>query len=132
MKCPGLHCDGCRDGGGPAAVAVLVVLAVLGAAIYHVRRGIETAIEITGLTLLSLAGLVLLTGGVCATVRIRARVLEARARRTIPARAQVIQLGEPPIVTGHAIEAPRQRTDRWPLAGDWQEINPSTDRRHPS
>ena len=133
MKCPGLHCDGCRDGGGPAAVAVLVVLAVIGAAIYHVRRGIETAIEITGLTLLSMAGLALAVMAVYATVRIRARVLEARARRTIPARAQVIRLGEPPIVTGpatgQAIEAPRQRTDGWPLAGDWQEINPSTDRR---
>jgi hypothetical protein len=133
MKCPGLRCDGCGDRGSGALVAVLVVLAVIGAAIYHVRRGIETAIEITGLTLLSMAGLALITGGVYAAVRIRAHVLEARTRRTIPARAQVIRLREPPIVTGpatgHAIEAPRQRTDGWPLAGDWQEINPSTDRR---
>ena len=132
-KCSGLHCDGCGGGGGPAAVAVLIVLAVVGAGIYHVRHGIETVIEITGLTLLSVAGLALVTGGAYAAVRIRARVLDARARRTIPARAQVIRLGEPPIVTGpatgHAIEAPRQRTDGWPLAGDWQEINPSTDRR---
>ena len=41
-------------------------------------------------------------------MRIRARQLEARARRTVPAPSRVVRLGEPPIVidstTGQAIE----------------------------
>ena len=135
MGCKGLHCEGCGGGGGGlAAVAVLVVLAVIGAAVHAIWHQLVEAVEIIGVILLSGCGLALAAGGVYAAVRIRARVLEARARRTVPARARVIQLGaEPPIVidstTGNAIDAPRQRAAGWPLRGRWQEIKPSTDMR---
>jgi len=132
-RCPGLHCDGCGDGGGPVLIAVLVVLAIIGAVVHAIWHQLVEAVEIVALVLVSGCGLAVAAGGVYLAMRIRARQLEVRARRTVPARAQVIRLGEPPIVidstTGQAIEAPRQRTAGWPLAGRWEEINPSTDRR---
>ena len=133
MGCKGLHCDGCGDGGGGALIAVLVVLAIIGAVVHAIWHQLVEAVEIVALVLVSGCGLAVAAGGVYAAVRIRARVLELRARHTVPAPARVVRLGEPPIVidstTGQAIEAPRQRTAGWPLPGRWQEINPSNDRR---
>ena len=126
MKCPGLHCDGCRDGGGGALVAVVVVLAIIGAVIHAIWHAIVEAVEVVALVLVSAAGLAVLAGGVYAAVRIRARVLEARARRTIPAPARVVRLGVEP--DRQAVDAPRPRP-AWPLAGRWEDIKSSTDRR---
>ena len=134
MKCSGLHCPGCGDHGGGKLAALVVVLAVVGAIVHAVWRQLVEAVEIVALVLLSAAGLALAAGGVYLGMRIRARQLEARARRTVPAPSRVVvRLGEPPIVidsaTGQAIEAPRQRPAGWPQPGQWQEINRSADRR---
>jgi hypothetical protein len=128
-KCPGLHCPGCGDGGGGLAV-VLVVLAVIAAAGYHVRHGIETGLEIVMWSIVGAAGLAVAGGLVYAGLRIRASVRARQPRTVIPARAEIVQLRaelfDPP-----AIEAPRPRAASWPLPGQWDEINPSTERSRP-
>lgn len=133
MSCKGLHCDGCGGGGGLAVV--LVVLAVIAAAAWHVRHGIETGLEIVMWSIVGAVALGLAGGLVYAGLRIRASVRARQPRTVIPAR--VVQLGAEPArhlevgatPTGSpAIEAPRPRVASWPLPGQWDEINPSTER----
>jgi hypothetical protein len=119
----GAHTHG-SSGGGGLAVA-LIALAILAAVLHAIWRQLVEVVEITGLVILGMLGLALGAGAVYAGVRIRARVLEVRARRAIPARAQVIQLGRP--AERPAVEAPRQRPAAWPLSGWREEIR--TDRR---
>lgn len=128
-SCPGLHCDGCPDGGGGALVAVLAVLAAIVAVVYHFRRGVETAVEITALTILGLAMLALAAGGAVVAADMRRAARRRQIQRAVQARAQVIRLGAEP--ERPAIEAPRQRP-AWPLAGQWQEVDVRADRRSPS
>jgi hypothetical protein len=118
----GAHTHGSSGGGG--LVVVLVVLAVVGAVLHAIWHTLVEVVEIVALVLVSAAGLAVAAGAVYAGVRIRARVLEARDRRTVPARAQVIRLGAEP--ERPAVEAPRQRPAAWPLSS-WEEIR--TDRR---
>jgi len=91
MKCPGLHCDGCRSGSGAlGALAVLVVL-VVGASVAPaveraasaVLRVVVDVLEITAIALASIAGLGLITGGVLVGVRVRRRVLARRQRAAL-------------------------------------------------
>ena len=61
MSCKGLHCAGCDSPGG--AITAIAVLGILGVFIYHVRRGVETGLEIgvyvlAGLLVLAVAGLI--------------------------------------------------------------------------
>jgi hypothetical protein len=61
MSCKGLHCEGCGGAGG--VFTAIAVLGILGAFIYHVRRGVETGLEIgvyilAGLLVIAVAGLI--------------------------------------------------------------------------
>ncbi len=133
MGCRGLHCHGCGDGGGGALIAVLVVLAIIGAIVHAIWHEVVEAVEIVALVLLSAAGLAVLAGGIYLAVRIRARVLDAsRTRRTVPMPARVVRLGD---VTHGSINAdvpgmgrPAIEAPRWPLAGQWDQIKPSNER----
>lgn len=127
----GAHTHG-SGGGGMLLVVILLVLLVGGAAakaVSAVWHTIVTVLEIAAYTALSIAGAAMLAGTGYLAWRIRVRVLAARAQRTVPARAHVVQLGaEPPPVTGpamgKAIEAPRQQAGGWPLPGWWDEVRP--------
>jgi hypothetical protein len=127
MSCKGLHCDGCGGGGGLAVV--LVVLAVIASAAWHVRHGIETGLEIVMWSIVGAAGLAVAGGLVYAGLRIRASVRARQPRTVIPARAEIVRLGVEP--ERSAIEASRPRAASWPLPGQWDEINPSTERSRP-
>jgi len=61
MSCKGLHCAGCDSPGG--AITAVAVLGILGLFVYHVRRGVETGLQVgvyvlAGLLVLAAAGLV--------------------------------------------------------------------------
>ena len=131
MRCEGLHCDGCGGGGGLVLV-VIVALAIIGAIVHTIWRQLVEVVEVVALVLVSAAGLAVLAGGVYLAVRIRARMTSPGPSTQPPMPARVVRLGEPPIVTdsaiGRAIEAPRQHTAGWPLAGRWEQIKPSNDR----
>ena len=137
FQLPGLHCAGC---GSPAGLAgVVVVLGGTALAVHAVWREIIAVVrvivltvEIAALVVVGSAGVALVGLGVVGALRLRARILAARASRAVPA-AQVIQLRASQAVTGAgmaAIEAPR--TVRWPLPGTWQEINPSNEEQRAS
>jgi protein-S-isoprenylcysteine O-methyltransferase Ste14 len=84
MRCDGLHCDGCRHGGGPAGVgAAVVVLAVfIAVGLHKFWAPIVSALEIAAWTLVSIAGTAaVVTGTVITTKAVRAR----RARREVTA-----------------------------------------------
>jgi hypothetical protein len=119
MGCKGLHCDGCGGGGGLAVV--LIVLAVIAAGAWHVRHGIETGLEIVFWSIVGCVGLAVAGGLVYGAVRWRARVRDRQARTVIPARAEVVRLGDGQD-RARAIEAPRPAS--WPLPGQWDEIRP--------
>ena len=122
MGCRGLHCEGCGDGNGGLVLAVLAVLAIVGAVVHAIWHQLVEAFEIAALVLGSAAALAVLAGVACLAVRIRARQLAHRAPRTVPMPARVVRLGAE---SGReAIEA-----RRWPLAGRWEQVNPSNDRR---
>jgi hypothetical protein len=110
MKCEGLHCPGCGDHGGGELVALVVIVAIIGAVVHAIWHTIIEAAEIVALVLVSAAGLGLAAGGIYLAVRIRARQLEARARRPVPARAQVIRLGVLPERNAIGAPAPRLTT----------------------
>jgi len=112
MKCPGLHCDGCRDGGGGLAALLLVVLAVIIAAaarpVAHaadaVGHAVLEALEITGIVLVSAAGLAILAG--MAYGAHRAYRWHAVNRQAIPRQGHMAQRLSGP--QSAAIGAPRK------------------------
>jgi len=63
-KCPGLHCPGCGGGGGSGASALLVLLAVIiiAAIARPVVHAAEVVLEVTLITVSSVAGLAVLGG----------------------------------------------------------------------
>jgi hypothetical protein len=80
MGCRGLHCDGCRQGGGPAGGmgAVLVLLVIIALAARSVWPQIVSAVEIAGWTVAGVsATAIAVTGGVLTRRAVRAH----RARR---------------------------------------------------
>lgn len=97
MNCPGLHCPGCGGGGGAA-----VVLVVAGAVAYAVHavwhqiieliHGILLVLEITGIVLVSAAGLAVLYAITRGVLYVRARIQHRPAPRQ-PIPAWVVHLG---------------------------------------
>jgi len=111
-------------GGGRRGLVALVVVLVIAAAVLHaIWHTIVEAAEIVALVVVSAIGAAALGGVAYAALRIRAYVLGQRARRPVPVRAEVIQLGAERLheTSRPAIEVPR---DRWPLPGWWEEIRP--------
>ncbi len=78
MSCKGLHCPGCGDGGGLAAIvlAVVIVAALIArpviAAADAVLRVVIDVLEVTAIILASAAGLALIVTVAVAACRIRA------------------------------------------------------------
>jgi hypothetical protein len=132
-----------RHGGGDgagawAALAVLVVLAVVGGAARHLiataLHVMVTVLEVIAWTLAGAAAAAVLTGGVFAGVRVRRAVLAARGRRAVAQRAPVIHItpeGHLRPLPDSASPArpalsppPQQPATGWPLPGWWEEIRP--------
>jgi hypothetical protein len=89
-RCKGLHCPGCRHGGGGAGavlfVALILIAAVFARPVKHAASSalhvvVEVA-EIAALVVVSAVGLAVVCGLVVAGIRIRRRVL-ARPSRTV-------------------------------------------------
>ena len=121
------------DHGGAGLVALAVVLVIVAAVLHAIWHTIVEAAELAALGVVSVIAAAALAGAAYAALRIRAYVLEQRARRPVPVRAEIIRLGAEPVrEPGRpAIEAPR---DHWPLPGWWEEIRPHIghdDRRTP-
>jgi hypothetical protein len=134
MGCKGLHCEGCGGRGGGGLVGLVVVLAIA-AALYHVRRGIETGAEIAVWTVLGVACAAAVAGITYGTLRIRARIQSrqngpgrpnslawiSRAPREPLEPPRAVQALPPPQQhvhfhfhggTGHAAEVARQISER--------------------
>lgn len=73
-KCGGLHCPGCGDGGGLAALAVVIVLAVIGAVLHAIWH---TLVEVAEIAAWTVAGFAVLA----AAGGIGYRVTRARSDR---------------------------------------------------
>lgn len=95
MGCKGLHCEGCGGGhgGGGGLIALVTVLAITGAVLHAIWHTIVEVADIAALVVVSATGAAALGGGAYAVSRIRARILEQRARRPAAVRAEVIPLG---------------------------------------
>ena len=119
-RCPGLHCPGCDSGGG-GLIALVVVLAVIGAVIHAIWHTIVEVAEIVALTVLSITGLAAVAGIGYVALRIQASLARSRAQ-TGPKAVIVSEVTHDSINVGHppAI-APPPRTS-WPLAGQSEEI----------
>ena len=124
-RCPGLHCPGCDSGGG-GLIALVMVLAVLGAVIHAIWHTIVEVAEIVALTVLSITGLAAVAGIGYVALRIRASIARSRAQ-TGPKAVIVsevthdsINVGVPPAI------APPRRTS-WPLPGQSEEIRHGND-----
>ena len=120
-RCPGLHCPGCDSGGGGGLIALVVVLAVIGAVIHAIWHTIVEVAEIVALTVLSITGLAAVAGIGYVALRIRASIGRPQAQ-TGPKAVIVSEVTHDSIHVGHppAI-APPPRTS-WPLAGQSEEI----------
>ena len=118
-RCPGLHCPGCDRGGG-GLIALVVVLAVIGAVIHAIWHTIVEVAEIVALTVLSITGLAAVAGVGYVALRIRASIARSRAQ-TGPKTVIVSEVTHDSINVGHppAIAPPRTS---WPLAGQSEEI----------
>jgi hypothetical protein len=129
MGCHGLHCDGCRHGGGPAG-AVVVLLVVIAVAVRAEWHAIAAAVEVIAWCLLgsaAVAGAVtaaMLTGRVIRAHRDRAGQRPATVLLP-PGRYHVIPPGDH--ARRAAIEAPRPRLHVVP--GGRQETHPAGRRR---
>jgi hypothetical protein len=88
MGCDGLHCDGCRHGGGPVgpAAAVVVLLLFIALGLRKAWPQIVSAVDIAAWTVAGIAGTVIVVTGGVLTVRV---VRAVRARRA----GQQITLG---------------------------------------
>jgi hypothetical protein len=88
------HCP--RPGGdsNPGLIVVVVVLGILAYGAYHVRKGIETGINVALYVMAIVLIAVVVSGAVFAAVRVR-RALRQRSTRTavIPAPHTIIRLG---------------------------------------
>lgn len=119
MRCKGLHCDGCRQGAGPAGGvgAVVALLVIVAVAARSVWPQIVSAVEIAGWTLAGVSGTAIgVTGGVLTRRAVRAR--RARCAAVLAGRP-VITITPPRGYIGPArpgIEPPRAARPR-PLPG---------------
>jgi hypothetical protein len=91
------HCPG--GGGGVSALTIVagIVVVVLSAALWKVRHGVETGLEIISWVMLIVIGLGALLGAIWIGVRIYAEICKIRsgaaARQTIPASYSVVHIG---------------------------------------
>ena len=111
--------------GGAGLIALVVVLAIAAAVLHAIWRTIVEAAEIAAVTVIAVIAAAVLAGAGYAALRIRRRVLEQRARRPVPVRAEVVQLGAEVVRAADrqpALEAPHAAS--WPLPGWWDEIRP--------
>jgi hypothetical protein len=94
MKCSGLHCPGCKPGGGSAVVILLVAICAIGIAAHDILHMLEDVLMYVGFSMIPV---VVLVGVVtfrrlCRELR---RNTEARDRLTYVVRAEPIQTAEP-------------------------------------
>jgi hypothetical protein len=115
--------------GAVIALAVVIVLAVVGGAGHHVLDNIAhtvlTFVEIAA----SIAGGI---GFIALAFTVALAVARRRAARPRPVRVESIRLADsvtvrpvedtPANVDRPAVEAPRRRPDGWPLSGQWAEL----------
>jgi hypothetical protein len=137
--CKGLHCDGCRHGGGLAgagALALLIAVLVFAAhrrAIGHAFSDfVHIVVEVLTIGALTVAGAAVTVGSVWVISRQHARRIAARQQAAVtPLRAWVID--DPSVRTGRpAIDAPELRTVRPYLRAlpGWQhDTRPPASRR---
>ena len=101
------------SGGGGGLVALVVVLAISVAVLHAIWHAIVEAAEIAALVVVSAIGAAALAGVTYAALRIRAYVLEQRARRPISVRAEVVDVfphpDSAPIAAPRALESPAVR-----------------------
>jgi biotin transporter BioY len=123
-RCPGLHCPGCDSGGG--LIALVVVLAVIGAVIHAIWQTIVEVAEIVALTVLSITGLAAVAGIGYVALRIRASIARSRAQ-TGPEAVITGEVIHDSINVGHlpAIASPPRTS--WPPPGQWEEIRHGND-----
>ena len=100
------------SGGGGGLVALVVVLAISVAVLHAIWHAIVEAAEIAALVVVSAIGAAALAGVTYAALRIRAYVLEQRARRPISVRAEVVDVfphpDSAPIAAPRALESARR------------------------
>ena len=91
----------------------MVVLGIVAAVIHAIWHTIVEAAEIAAIVVVSAIGAAALAGVTYAALRIRAYVLEQRARRPISVRAEVIDVfphqESAPIAAPRALESPAVR-----------------------
>lgn len=92
MKCPGIHCPGCGNGGGRilALIVFLFICAAIARPAEHaatdVFRVVAEVLMITAYVLISVAGVAVLTGVTMIGLRVRRWSLaRSQARTSIPA-----------------------------------------------
>ena len=107
-NCPGAgHCPGC--GGKASAVAVLAGLGATAWLVAEFWWVIAVALGATMAAAVVIGAWMARYGADVATV----------SRPALPAP----EATPPPSRPSQAIEAPRQRTASWPMAGQWQDIS---------
>lgn len=84
------------SGGGGGLVALAVVAVVIAAVLHAIWHTIVEAAEIAALVVVSAIGAAVLAGVAYAVLRIRARMLEQRAREPITVRSVVVKPGAEP------------------------------------
>jgi len=83
VGCKGLHCPGCgQGGGGPAALLVVLGVVLVAAIARPVVHAAEVVLEVTLITVSSVAGLAVLGGAAYGAARLHH--WQARNRQTIP------------------------------------------------
>jgi hypothetical protein len=120
MGCKGLHCDGCRGGGGAGAVIALLVIIAVG--LRAAWPQIVRAVEIVAWTVAGTAGAVIVITGAVLTVRGARRVRARRGARLITYYpAQIIPAarisGRPAIERGGGAQLPGNPPPRCPARG---------------
>jgi hypothetical protein len=131
MKCHGLHCDGCRHGGGGAA-AVIALLAFIALALRKDWPQIVSALEIAAWTVAAVTGAAIAVTVTVLTVRAvrRHRARLAMRQATIYRPGLIIppaQSGGRPVPSAQrpAIGRPRRHHARtWPLPDGRKAILP--------
>jgi hypothetical protein len=128
-KCSGLHCDGCRTGGGKgwgAVVALVLLLAVaVGRAVAHVVAEVAMVVMLVAL---SAAGLAVTAAVVVAVIWLRRRPL---ARPLALAARPVVTINPPTPVRPLAQHDPAELSGRvvrgLPGPGTYAQLPTSTD-----
>jgi len=133
MPCRGLHCNGCRGGGGGAVLAVIIAAVLIiaaigkavGKAVTEAGHVLAVVLEVAAITMAAAAGL----GLACLLLWAGIRVQRWRAARQV---RPAVQLVRAEVVTSEpaAIESPKPRFSpaavRQPEPQAAEPLNPLT------